>query len=140
MFKDWLYFKNEYEKHHDAMMLDGYSWNEDGLLIELRSLSDKRYKIHFHVNVEIVKIEYNSGSDLTTQDIDDDYIQKSGAIPPCIGFYITNESELVHRVKEIDMFQSNIYDNKEYLHYIMTTEDFRIDIVSTLPPTINSTV
>ena len=38
------------------------------------------------------------------------------------------------------MFQSNIYDNKEYLHYIMTTEDFRIDIVSTLPPTINSTV
>ena len=69
MFKEWLYFKNEYEKHHDAMMLDGYSWNEDGLLIELRSLSDKRYKIHFHVNVEIVKIEYNSGSDLTTQDI-----------------------------------------------------------------------
>jgi len=120
------------------MMLDGYSWNENGLLIDLRSLSDKKYQIHFHLNVEIAKFEYNLGSDLVTQDMDDDYIQQSGATPPCIGFYITDESDLAHRAKEVDMFQSNAYENKEYLHYIMTTEDFRIDIVSTVPPNINS--
>ena len=138
MFKEWLYFKQEYEKYHDTMMLDGYPWNENGLLIDLRSLSDKKYQIHFHLNVEIAKFEYNLGSDLVTQDMDDDYIQQSGATPPCIGFYITDESDLAHRAKEVDMFQSNAYENKEYLHYIMTTEDFRIDIVSTVPPNINS--
>lgn len=47
MFKEWLYFKREYEKYHDTMMLDGYSWNEKGLLIKLRSLSDKKYQLIF---------------------------------------------------------------------------------------------
>lgn len=137
MFKEWLYFKSEYEKYHDTIMLDGYSWNEHGLLIELRSLSDKKYQVHFHLNVEIVKFEYNTGSDIVTQDMDEDYIQRAGVIPPCVGFWITDESNLIRRAKEIDMFKRNIYEEKEYRYYIMTTEDFQIDIVSTLPPAIN---
>ncbi|SCJ34654.1 Uncharacterised protein [uncultured Butyricicoccus sp.] len=136
MFKEWPYFKREYDKCKDPMMLDGYSWNENGLMIHLRSLSNKKYVVHFYLNVEIVKIECNTGSDLDTQNMDVQYVEKAGALPPCAGFYVTDDSDLVCRAKRIDEFSGNMYERKEYVHYIMTTEDFRIDVVSTEVPDI----
>lgn len=135
MVKLWDFFQKEYKKYGETMMLDGYSWDESGLKIMLRSLIDIAYLVQFPLNTEAIRVEENMGSSMVTQNTEIYLVEKSNAETPCAGFFIMDESEMIDRVKEINSFSGDIYHPKKYLHYIMITEDFWVEVVSSEPPT-----
>jgi len=118
-------------------ILNQYCWNGHGFMLEFHDIVDDRFvQISFSTDIDGVKFVYLPNS-LETDDrifslMKEANIKKAPFLP----FFIQDQSIFIDEVKNLAGYDA---EDKTYKNYIMITDDFWINVVSSIPPRVTYT-
>ncbi len=118
------------------LIIHQHKWNKDGFVLSFYDVVDQRQiEIAFPVDLDGVRISFLQ-TELEAVDRADVLLEEAGITesecPICPAF-ITDHSDFIDYVKRMAGYAA---DNLHYLQYIIITDDFWIEVVSSTPPVV----
>ncbi len=129
MTKHWTIDRVQYG---DQLYSHHFGWGKDTMDFEFVNDVGQHVLISFPIVVEYVSIKHLENT-LSSEDATFHLIQEAKCAVPTYPFFICSDTPLIHQViNEPYSFR----EEKNFLHYIMITCDFWIDVVSSIPPVV----